>query len=413
MTTTIVNAGNIPLGITDLRFVSGGSDFTARFPTRSGASVAIPPGDSVRLDIQCVPHVPGRFLADTIRVICDSSAIVPSPSIDLLGRSELVRMAVTPKAIEFPDIDPFATRDTIVTVANTGTIPISWSPPVDAGRFSVVSVTPAVTPAGGLSTAVVRFHGNGVPGLYRADVPFNAGYCDITEWVRLSARVRNPNTTDDTVRGVILPGAIHGSPGTVVSIPILFRSDSKPDSMTGFSISGHLRFNRTLLLPLGSTPSGDLVGNERVIPFLLPVADKRGDTLGTFAVLALLGNQASTPLTLDSIDVGGVPQSITPEAGTFTLDGFCATGSSRLVGSGEEVMLRIVRVAAGVRIEFRPDEDGPCHIMAVDPLGNILAERRIAGETGREGIVEFLDPLLARFPLFVVLVTPSRAHVGH
>ncbi len=403
--TFVSNTGNIPLVIHQMRWASGGYDFDAFFTSGGGATAVVQPGDSVQLVVRFTPRAAGQFVFDTLSIDCDSMALKPLPPVELLGRSELARVSLTPSFIDFLDAYPLTTHDTTVTVANAGTVPISWSTPFGAGSFTVLSVTPNVTQAGTSSTALVRFSGEGSAGVYSSDIPFETGYCGIKEWLRLSVRVRDPDTVviHDTLRCSVIAGNVLGVAGTIVSIPILFKTDSIPESVTSIAVSGLLRFNRTLLLPAAATPPGFVEGDDRVIPFNLPVSDRRGDTLATLTMLALVGDHVSTPLTLDSLDVTGVSASITAADGLFTLDGFCRTGSPRLVKGANDVSLRAIRTPSGLRVVFLPNQDGLCRVAVFDLLGRNVTERLLVTTAGKEAVLDLVDPGLSRLPVFVVV----------
>lgn len=91
-------------------------------------------------------------------------------------------------------------------------------------------------------------------------------------------------------------GEFRAVPGAMVEMPVIL---SNPRNMpTGSTIYADVRFNATMLQPVGTTPAGVVVDGQRILSLTLPFT---GDSVLTrLRFTAVLGNDTSTALRLSS-----------------------------------------------------------------------------------------------------------------
>ena len=135
---------------------------------------------------------------------------------------------------------------------------------------------------------------------------------------------------------------LSGVPGQKISISVrlLEQKNLRREGVTGFRTE--LRFDASLLEPIGETPFGRIVDGERIIDLDLPAAPVSGNILGTFEFRAGLGQDSLTPLALENASAIGADAVVTTSSGSFSLLGICYNGGARLINPHGEVALRAI-----------------------------------------------------------------------
>lgn len=197
--------------------------------------------------------------------------------------------------------------------------------------------------------------------------------------------------------------------GEKISVPLELRS-SKNLALSGAkNFTTKIRFNKTLLLPTGSTPMGIIDGNDRVIT----ISGSRADTVGTLTTLefiAALGTTTSTPLIIETFTWTDGQAKTDSVNGTFTLNGVCQAGGTRLAYNVGTTSLthRPNPFGEGAEIEYEITEPGQTRLFIVDALGKtatVVAEGEIP--VGRY-IINFDGTTLPTGTYFCILQTPTQ-----
>jgi hypothetical protein len=110
--------------------------------------------------------------------------------------------------------------------------------------------------------------------------------------------------------------------GETVSIPVKI-SNPKFLSSVHKNIITTLSYNYSLLEPIGSTPTGTLQSDKRVIELTLPVTADPNGVLQTLQFKAMLGTAQNTALDLSNSKVAAGLASFTENDGSFALTNVC------------------------------------------------------------------------------------------
>ncbi len=192
------------------------------------------------------------------------------------------------------------------------------------------------------------------------------------------------NTSSPVTVNVIYPSSVialsdntfRAAPGEKLSIPLFIRSSKNLDTCNVRDFHAVITYNKTLLVPIGSTPQGLLSGPNRVLDF----TGTRGasDTLILLSFEATLGNSPETPLNLSQFEWTDcpIPDSIIVFNGDFVLNNLCTEGGiTRLYNyEGVPASLRFMPnpVEDKGTIDFSLAESGRTKLALYDILGKII-----------------------------------------
>ncbi|HET7152180.1 MAG TPA: choice-of-anchor D domain-containing protein, partial [Candidatus Kapabacteria bacterium] len=145
-TVFVHNRGKIPLVITSATFGGAKNYYSVVYPSALPDSIA--PGDSGRFIVQFSPQATGTF-ADTLSLISNDNAPGHSPwKIAFTGEKENAGFTTSSSQIDFGIVKNGTTKDSILTITNTGSIQeiiqIFVSPPFYADS-SFVTLVPGQT----------------------------------------------------------------------------------------------------------------------------------------------------------------------------------------------------------------------------------------------------------------------------
>ncbi|MEI6090993.1 MAG: VWA domain-containing protein [bacterium] len=203
-------------------------------------------------------------------------------------------------------------------------------------------------------------------------------------------------------------------PGDRIKIPIYAENAyiaKAYDNITGFT--GYLKFNATILAPLGQFELDTIVGNWHTLKLNLP---KDIDSNGVLTYLEFdvgLGNDTISPLTLEHFaPVGRAKVKVTERSATFKLNGVCLQGKDpRLVDlSGKlELLQNIPNPIIGQSvINYELIEDGQTKLYITDVTGRtILVIENGEMKKGKHS-ANINAEVFNSGKYFYILETPSR-----
>lgn len=164
--------------------------------------------------------------------------------------------------------------------------------------------------------------------------------------------------------------------GTTVTIPLILEHSERLVHYGPRSFRAKIRFNRSLLVPTGSTPACTPDGDDCLMEISGVVEDLQTDTLAQLEFLATLGNAESTPLIIEEIvweQRGERLFTAEKEDGEFRLLGVCREGDQiRLIRAGGPAsrLRALPNITEGpATIEYVAGEAGPIRIALIDELG--------------------------------------------
>lgn len=209
----------------------------------------------------------------------------------------------------------------------------------------------------------------------------------------------------------VLP-SVEASPGERVELPI--RATVSGGGLAGSeatSFSGVLRFNSSLLFPVGSTPMGSVVDGERFVPIDGEIGPEFSEgEVASYEFTATLGNAEVTALKLTDLRFSK-PTSATAESGEFRLNGICRFGTLRLIEAEGKLVLKPNRpnpVTWETEIEYELIEGGLTKLYVVSTLGQEVL--RLVDGVARRGryVVRFDAGVLPSGSYIYVLETPTQ-----
>ncbi len=315
------------------------------------------------------------------------------------------------------------------TLTNTGTLPLSWQTPIIKGLFTLESIQPNPTPAGGQSLFSVRFAGGafGTQSTERLDLK---DACGRATTVTLTASVQPPapaiSTADTLPFGRLLcqPSAERlltitnsgGKPLVVDSVAV--------ESTTSFTVTGFTKpfvvegNGGTKTISVAFTPIADgsaaarlhIRSNAANAPerIIILTAEKQSAGLRFSPASLDLGNTAEQqPLTqtITLENTGSIPHWLSlplvvsstqggTQSGTFTLES--ASVNPILPHGTTAVRVRFAGVSAGIYTTQTSVPDS-CN----RPTTLALTARVIAGEIAMPDTIALAPAQQADFPIFL------------
>lgn len=172
---------------------------------------------------------------------------------------------------------------------------------------------------------------------------------------------------------VALP-VVEANPGDHVTVDFRMTAQHELVEAGVTSYDARIRFNGTLLVPVGETPEGRVIGGERVIE-LSGIFDSTDELLHRLEFVASLGNATSTPLVIESFAWDRPGVALTRIDGEFRL-GICQEGGERLFDAIGELALEPNHpnpFNAMTVITFEVIERGYTELFVLDILGRRVA----------------------------------------
>lgn len=328
-------------------------------------------------------------------------------TITLKGTARTASLAGDP-TVDFAAVDNGAAGHAVATYANNGSVDLTINGiNGPAAPFAVESTQPPLpTTLKPGETLTVRLRFDATPGPHAAVMRVSASPCAIA----LDVPVRGEGIDRTAWAALSLP-LIEAAPGQAVTIAPTIDSSRNLIASGASHYSARLRFNKTLLIPTGTTPMGMVQGNERVVELQGARADTLGPMFG-FAFIAALGDAEETPLTLELFEWrDGAPVATTTADGLFRLRNVCREGDTRLLLATGTAGLKAVRpnpASGNLEMEYRVIESGRAQLFVVGLMGGRVATLLDGPVTPGSYTVSFDAGHLAPGVYFCVLVTGTE-----
>lgn len=341
---TIRNNGNVAITITSLQFVT---------PTETAFSVladptplVLNPKDTIRLDLRFTPSKVGNF-NNSLRF--NYNGAPTTPEIELLGEGVNSTPSVqllTPE-IDFGKVELGTYKDTLQAIAlkNNGIVGVTVSNiqnalPSELDFTIVNNSTPYVLNPNDTFKLDIRFTPS-VSTIKTGKFRFN--FLGSVPSLDMSIKGEGIETIKPTATALFEVGSAEAEAGEIVKIPIKL-SNSKNITQSGINkFHARIKFNSTLLEPVGATPRGILQGNDRLIELDLPIQTDVNNNLILLTFRAGLGNDSTTLIILDSVEAIGGNLTMTSQNGKFRLLGICQAGGARLLNPNGIISLSLIR----------------------------------------------------------------------
>jgi hypothetical protein len=161
--------------------------------------------------------------------------------------------------------------------------------------------------------------------------------------------------------------------GDTVKIPFVIKSSTFLDTCHTFSYAGQIRFNKSLISPILTTPKGNKTTNERIIQFN-GVRNPNDTVLTVFTFIATLGDSEQTNLTIDNFEWNDCSTSTNLVNSVFALTDLCNEGNiTRLIKQGKSSAILEIKpnpLEKTGKISFLLGFDTQYSIYISDILGN-------------------------------------------
>jgi len=230
-------------------------------------------------------------------------------------------------------------------------------------------------------------------GFYRVDVTDSNG-CHGRAEVEITLPL-------PAITGVSLP-SIDGAPGDTVLIPLRLEYMRNLDTTQPRTYVAKIRFNKSLLMPVGTSPRGEVDGDDRVVT-VNGFHSGGPSVLTEMSMLSMLGGAETADLVIESFQWDDPTIAVERIDGRFTSINLCREGGTRLYDRNGSVALEQNRPnpASGVtEIIYETREMGRVRLVLADMLGRDVATLVDAEiETGRYSVVFDASRLPAGFYL--------------
>jgi len=183
------------------------------------------------------------------------------------------------------------------------------------------------------------------------------------------------------------------------------------------NIQTEVKFNATLLEPVGSTQRGTVVNGERIVPLdAIPVSTSTQEAgLKTFRFRAMLGNAESTDIWLQNSKTNkGKAVFDETVVGKLTLAGVCkdANGTVRLFNPNTNALMLSINpnpASSAVELNFELAEPGNTQIWLANVLGNKISElyNENAQSAGKNSVT-FSTMNIPDGVYFIIMQTPTQ-----
>jgi hypothetical protein len=174
---------------------------------------------------------------------------------------------------------------------------------------------------------------------------------------------------------------MQAAPGDTITVPLqLYWENLDPTEIRPYTAT--LRFNKSLLMPVDTTPRGVIDGDERVIMIdglhkISTDDTSQTSTLTSMRFLVMLGDDESTPLKIESFQWADTLIKLTrKEDGVLYILKLCREGGTRLFDGNGELALKQNRPnpANGVtEIEYSTREQGRVRLTITDLGGKVIS----------------------------------------
>lgn len=228
--------------------------------------------------------------------------------------------------------------------------------------------------------------------------------------------ISEPFRFDETleVASTVMLPTIETAPGEDVHITLRMPAQQNLLLAGVTRFEARIRFNASMLVPVGATPVGAVLAGERVIPLAGPFLPD-SDVLAQLQFLAVLGNAAETPLVIEYFAWDQPDVAITRIDGLLRMT-VCEEGGERLFDADGRIALEPSHpnpFNTTTTLTYEVIERGYTELFVLDMLGRRVA-RLVEGviEPGRYR-VHFEAGALASGLYLAVLRTPTVQRMQH
>ncbi|MFC2129934.1 LamG-like jellyroll fold domain-containing protein [Bacteroidota bacterium] len=183
------------------------------------------------------------------------------------------------------------------------------------------------------------------------------------------------------------------------------------DNLNITAVKADLRFNSSLLTPLMQTDTITMNAGETIISLTIPVEGMHGGLLSELSFRASLGNDTSTTLNWENVEVIGDPVNIETYNGRFSLAGVCMEGGfPRLISMDGQANLNIVKpnpTEGNLVIDYEIIEDGRTEIYIINSSGEKVKSIMNNVKTAGAYTVNSKISELSSGTYFIILKTPT------
>jgi hypothetical protein len=365
---TVRNIGSGDLNITAFRIegdAEGNFAFTGTIPTTISA------GGSASLPVHFAPQSTG---AKSATLVLTSNSAAGETRIALSGRRDTTGFTASDSALFFEVLVAGGSDLKSMTITNTGTAPMAWQLPPSVGQFTVVSITPVITPPGGSSTVTIRFNGS-TEGYFRDTLHAQEPQCGTTWLLALQGVVGTP------VHFTAILPIDSAKPSEEVAFPIR----AIPDDTVALALSRArtytvtIQFHGVLFVPESVTrgtilsKSYDPLTNIQKVTISGDYGERAGDTLTSLVGVALLGDRPTTPLEFVSFtwDAPGIATDTIN--GLFTVIGTCTDVQLRTVSAPKIVVIAPQPASSHATVELELEQWLQLRASLVDATGREVA----------------------------------------
>lgn len=195
----------------------------------------------------------------------------------------------------------------------------------------------------------------------------------------------------------------------MISIPISIDDPNGARANGVTKVDFSLRYNVSMLEPIGTTPTGIVSSTDRTLTFSLPLPTT-DSVLTTLTFRAALGNDSVTALDLFNLSTDAPTVTGLEVDGEFKLLDLCRQGGARLLNPNGEVKLSVtppISTDGNIAVDMNLLEDGKTRAYLVDFSGKRV--RTLLDNDTKHGAYHFeLDrSQLPSGRYFVILQTPT------
>ncbi len=374
---TVRNIGSAPLSISRTRH--GGPNAVDFTTLAGGGPLTLQPGDTARIDLRFTPSATGRTSGE---LLVDYNGAGSPAAITLFGEGVDGSIVPVNRSIDFGRVDLGESRDTIqaVTITNIGAHPVVITGTRHAGPnrgdFTTISGGGGRTLGPGDTVKVDLRYTPSSAGAAVGQLLFDyegvGGPVAVQLYGEGVAKAEPPGAAEAELEA----GYAEAAPGDTVEIPIVVSKTRNIATSGATEYRVTLRYNATLLAPVGATPRGRVDGLERVIDLTMPAKADSGEVL-RLRFLAMLGDDTTTTLSLEEASAEGGEVRMRSRAGEFRLKGVCISGGARLVHPTAKGGLKSVYpnpAKEEMEVDLETIEEGYVNLYLADATGRKVKE---------------------------------------
>lgn len=330
----------------------------------------IAPGDSMRVTLRYEAAKHGGRIVGNIRFSLLSSPCATNWSVPFTVVTDTTALGAPP-VVEFGLHGPASlpARDSIL-IWNTGTLPLTVTGLrfTTGQRFRTYAALPLLLQPGAFATVLVEFDDPDIPGRYSDDLILD------TEPVCATLLVPVRAERAATAMRISVEDA-SAAPGDTVQIRVRTSLEESGTLDRVLRVTTSLRFDASLLYPLGSVKGVDEAG-VRTVPLQLEMAAGRIESVTLLPFQVMLGRKEETMLLLGNSRIEDLDADVVLENGRFLLTDICREGGTRLVDASLRagfVSISPQPAESASTIVCRSIERGVHRITLHDLLGRTIA----------------------------------------